>query len=102
MDCFSDKHQKLLRWASGQSLSAKDVADVVSWHTCMLLRYTPKIVSSKQFSINYFDHMTLNNTLSTLTQDVVKNIALKEETSYATMQLSNEQFSLLFAMKVTK
>lgn len=102
MDCFSDKHQKLLRWASGQSLSAKDVADVVSWHTCILLRYTPKIVSSKQFSINYFDHMTLNNTLSTLTQDVVKNIALKEETSYATMQLSNEQFSLLFAMKVTK
>jgi len=101
----SDIYRKLLRWiTAGQNLSAKDVADVLSWHSMTLLRYRllPTSVIGKRFSINYFDQLTLNNTLSTITPDVVKKITIKEHFPYASVQLSKEEFTFLFAMKQIK
>ena len=97
---LSDTHRKLIKWAVDLDLTVEDVFDVVSSHTMTLLRY--KNNTNKRFSINYFDQGTLNNTLLICNEDIMKKITPKRHLYYASLQVSNQEFVLLFSRKIIR
>ena len=99
---LSDTYQKLIKWAVDLDLTAEDVSDVVSSHTMTLLRYRNNTNNNKRFSINYFDKRTVNNTLSVCNEDILKRITPKRHTCYASLQVSDQEFALLFSRKTIR